>query len=70
MYRLSSLNAWFDGMTFESLADAKRKADFAAESGTLCDVFRSIDGKTFRAVYSAESGHVPAIVGTYRKDLS
>ena len=67
MYRLSSLNGWFDGMTFESLAEAKAKADLAASLGVLCDVFRDIDGKTFRAVYSGDSGHLPAIVGDYHK---
>lgn len=68
MYRLSSLNAWFDGMEFESLAQAKAKADLAASLGVLCDIFRDIDGKEFRAVYSADSGHMPAIVGTYQKN--
>lgn len=68
MYRLSSLNVWFDGMEFDSLAAAKAKADLAASRGVLCDVFRDINGKEFRAVCSADSGHMPAIVGTYQKD--
>ena len=65
MYRLSSLNGWLHGMVFESLAQAKEKADIAAQCGVQCDVFRDIDRKTFRAVYSGHSGHMPAIVGTY-----
>ena len=65
MYRLSSLNSWFDRMEFPSLSQAKAKADHAASLGVQCDVFRDIDGKTFRAVYSGASGHMPAIVGTY-----
>jgi len=58
MYRLSSLNGWFDGMQFDSLAAAKAKADCAAQDGVQCDVYRDIDGRTFRVVYSGDSGHI------------
>lgn len=69
MYRLSSLSAWYNGMSFPSLAEAKAKADIAAAGGNQCDVFRDIDRDTFQAVYSGKSGHLPAIVGTYDKGI-
>ena len=65
MYRLNSLNGWYHGMRFDSLAEAKTKADLAASSGVLCDVYRDVDRDHFRVVYSGPSGHMPAIVGTY-----
>ena len=50
MYRLSSTNAWYDGMRFDSLAEAVLKQRKASVAGYVCDVMRDEDNQTTKVV--------------------
>lgn len=63
MYRLSSTHAWYDGMTFDSLASAKRKADQCPQT---CDVLAFDTATTWRAVYASRN-RANFQAGTYQK---
>ena len=55
MYRLQSNDNWFNGMRFDSLADAKSKADIAANKGITVDVIALTDRETFRVAYTPKN---------------
>lgn len=50
MYRLASTNAWYNGMTFPSLAEAVAKQRKAEAAGCTCDVMRDEDNKSTKVV--------------------
>ena len=43
MYHLSSTNAWYNGMKFDSLTKAVEKQQKATSMGCVCDVMRHED---------------------------
>lgn len=61
MYRLSCTNAWFDGMTFDSLAAAVKKCRIAREKGYTCDVLRDRDRHTVKVVDCDATEHCTMI---------
>ena len=63
MYRISSTNSFFDGRTYDSLAEAKQLCDKYGKQYTM-DVLAFVDRDTWRAVYSG-SGTINT--GTYKK---
>ena len=52
MYRLQVNDDWFNGMKFDSFAEAKEKADKAADRGLTVDVIALTDRDTFRVAYT------------------
>ena len=54
MYYLTSTNKFYDGQKFESLADAKEKADIISAKGFVVDVWALNDRETTRCIYRAE----------------
>lgn len=59
MYRLASLNSWYNGQVFTSLRAAVQKARDAhlACPGTQTDVLRDIDKHEYRVVYTKDGVH-------------
>lgn len=52
MYYLTSTNKFYDGQKFESLADAKEKADIISAKGFVVDVWALNDRETSRCIYT------------------
>ena len=68
MYRTASLNSYYDGVKFDSLAKAKAFADKVTARGEVCDVIYIADKKTFRFVYSGVNSKAGSGVrGTYQR---
>ena len=70
MYLIRSNNSFFDGQRFESLADAKERADqiSAKFPNETVDVYAAVDRETFRAVYTPSTCVGGSVVrGTYDK---
>ena len=59
MYRLASLNSWYDGMIFVGLSAAVEKARKGSQIGTQVDVMRDIDGKESQVVWTRDIGLMP-----------
>jgi len=54
VYRSTSLNEWYNGVRFSSLASAKSFADNAAKKGHTVDILTDIDNVETRLVYTAD----------------
>jgi hypothetical protein len=70
VYLIRSNNPFFNGQKFDSLADAKQRADeiSAKFPHETIDVYAMVDRETFRAVYTPSSCLSGSIVrGTYDK---
>lgn len=70
VYYIRSSNSFFDGQRFESLADAKERADkiSAKFPHETVDVYASVDRDTFRAVYTPSTCLGGSTIrGTYDK---
>ncbi len=68
MYKLQSNSPWYDGMQFDSFAEAKAKADKAADKGQTCDVIALVDRDTFRVAYTPQHCQAgQALRVTFRK---
>ncbi len=52
MYYITSTNRFFDGQKFESLGDAKEKADSISAKGFTADVWALNDRETSRCIYT------------------
>ena len=63
MYRIASTNNFFNGRTFDSLAEAKKLCDKYGKKYTM-DVLAFVDRETWRAVYT---GSGTFTTGTYKK---
>lgn len=68
MYRLQVNDNWFNGMRFDSLAEAKSKADAVADRGLTVDVIALTDRDTFRVAYTPKNCQAgQSIRATYSK---
>ena len=55
MYYITSTNSWYNNLKFESLGEAKEKADDIADRGFNCDVWAVVDNKADRCIYTPEA---------------
>jgi hypothetical protein len=68
MYFITSPNSWYDGLEFDSLGEAKAKADDIAGRGFNCDVWAVVDNKAERCIYTPKGCPAgQAIRGAYVK---